>query len=105
MTIRRSEEHTSESSHSQISYAVFCFKRDTSHRDLHSTHTRPTPNLTRDPTDETVNATIRNAPALEALNSADLMLNLTRFLSLPDDQLEQNNFNIAVGKPVEYDHQ
>src|SRR2546427_1728676 len=31
----RSEEHTSESSHSQISYAVFCLKKKKSHGESH----------------------------------------------------------------------
>src|SRR5438034_6148695 len=38
-TIFRSEEHTSDSSHTVISYAVFCLKKKTRHT-THHTHDR-----------------------------------------------------------------
>src|SRR2546430_10721981 len=37
----RSEEHTSNSSHSQISYAVFCLKKKKTHSNEHHTMIRP----------------------------------------------------------------
>src|SRR5204862_1730452 len=34
----RSEEHTSESSHVEISYAVFCLKKKKKHKDVMTSH-------------------------------------------------------------------
>lgn len=56
--------------------------------------------FTVDPKDGTVNPNINNIPGLEALKTADLMVIFTRFLALPDDQLEHIYYYLAVGKPV-----
>src|SRR6478609_4263646 len=56
--------------------------------------------FTVDPKDGTVNPNINNIPGLEALKTADLMVIFTRFLALPDDQLEQIYNYLALGRPV-----
>ena len=56
--------------------------------------------FTVDPKDGTINPNINNIPGLEALKSADLMLIFTRFLNLPDDQMQQFADYLASGKPV-----
>jgi hypothetical protein len=38
--------------------------------------------------DGTINPNVNNVPGLEALKSADLMIVFTRFLNLPDDQMQ-----------------
>ena len=38
--------------------------------------------------DGTINPNVNNVPGLEALKSADLMIIFTRFLNLPDDQMQ-----------------
>ena len=48
----------------------------------------------------TINPTVNNIPGLEALQSADLMVIFTRFLNLPDDQMEQIAGYVEAGKPV-----
>lgn len=42
----------------------------------------------------------RNIPGLEALDSADLMIILTRFRALPDDQMKHVDDYLKAGKPV-----
>jgi len=42
----------------------------------------------------------RNIPGIEALNSADLMVILTRFRSLPDEQMKPIDDFLKAGKPV-----
>src|SRR5262245_45040767 len=56
--------------------------------------------FTVDPKDGTVNPNINNIPGLEALQTADLMVIFTRFLNLPDDQLQHIDDYLAQGKPV-----
>jgi hypothetical protein len=56
--------------------------------------------FTVDPKDGTVNPNINNIPGLEALKTADLLVIFTRFLNLPDDQLEHFDAYLASGKPV-----
>lgn len=56
--------------------------------------------FTVDPKDGTVNPNINNVPGLEALKSADLLLIFTRFLNLPDDQLQHIAEYVDAGKPV-----
>jgi type 1 glutamine amidotransferase len=56
--------------------------------------------FTVDPKDGSVNPTINNVPGLEALKSADLFVIFTRFLALPDDQLQHIADYLAAGKPV-----
>jgi type 1 glutamine amidotransferase len=56
--------------------------------------------FTVDPKDGTVNPNINNVPGLEALKDADLMVIFTRFLNLPDDQLQHVYYYLAAGKPV-----
>src|SRR2546430_10958522 len=46
-TLWRSEEHTLNSSHSQISYAVFCLKKKTRYKLIDSDLDRPRLQLTR----------------------------------------------------------
>jgi hypothetical protein len=41
-----------------------------------------------------------NIPGLEALDSADLMIILTRFRALPDEQMKHINDYLMAGKPV-----
>ncbi len=56
--------------------------------------------FTVDPKDGTVNPNINNIPGLDALKTADLMVIFTRFLNLPDDQLQHIADYLAAGKPV-----
>jgi hypothetical protein len=56
--------------------------------------------FTVDPKDGTVNPLINNIPGLEALKTADLMLIFSRFLDLPDDQMQLIADYVAQGKPV-----
>jgi type 1 glutamine amidotransferase len=56
--------------------------------------------FTVDPKDGTVNPNINNIPGLEALKTADLMVIFTRFLNLPDDQMQHVVDYLAAGKPV-----
>lgn len=56
--------------------------------------------FTVDPKDGTVNPNINNIPGLEALKDADLMVIFTRFLNLPDDQMQYVADYLAAGKPV-----
>jgi type 1 glutamine amidotransferase len=56
--------------------------------------------FTVDPKDGTVNPNINNIPGLEALKTADLMVIFTRFLNLPDEQMEHIANYLALGKPV-----
>ena len=56
--------------------------------------------FTVDPKDGTVNPNINNIPGLEALKTADLMVIFTRFLNLPDDQLQHVEDYLATGKPI-----
>jgi hypothetical protein len=42
----------------------------------------------------------KNIPGLEALDSADLMIILTRFRTLPDDQMKHFDDFLKAGKPV-----
>jgi hypothetical protein len=44
--------------------------------------------------------TPNNIPGLEALDSADLMIILTRFRALPDDQMKHVDNYLKAGKPV-----
>ncbi len=54
-----------------------------------------------DPKDGTINPTQSdNIPGLEALDSADLMVILTRFRDLPDDQMQHIVNYVESGKPV-----
>jgi trehalose utilization protein len=50
--------------------------------------------------DGLVNPTVNNIPGLEALKTADLMVIFTRFLNLPDDQMQHIVDYLAFGKPV-----
>ena len=50
--------------------------------------------------DGTVNPTVNNIPGLEALKTADLTVIFTRFLNLPDDQMQHVVDYLATGKPV-----
>jgi type 1 glutamine amidotransferase len=56
--------------------------------------------FTVDPKDGTVNPAVNNVPGLEALKDADLLVIFTRFLSLPDDQMQHFEDYLATGKPV-----
>ena len=56
--------------------------------------------FTLDPKDGTVNPNINNVPGIEALKDADLMVIFTRFLNLPDDQMQHVVDYVAAGKPV-----
>ena len=56
--------------------------------------------FTVDPNDGTVNPNINNVPGLEVLKDADLMVIFTRFLNLPDDQMQHVADYVAAGKPV-----
>src|SRR5204862_6069594 len=42
----------------------------------------------------------KNIPGIEALDSADLMIILTRFRALPDDQMKHVDDFLKAGKPV-----
>jgi type 1 glutamine amidotransferase len=53
-----------------------------------------------DPKDGTVNPNVNNVPGLDALKTADLLVIFTRFLNLPDDQLQHIDDYLAAGKPV-----
>jgi len=44
--------------------------------------------------------TLNNIPGIEALDSADLMIILTRFRALPDDQMKHVDDYLKAGKPV-----
>jgi type 1 glutamine amidotransferase len=56
--------------------------------------------FTVDPKSGTINPLINNVPGLEALKTADLMVIFTRFLNLPDEQLQQIADYLDTGKPV-----
>src|SRR5438876_8009774 len=56
--------------------------------------------FTVDPKTGTIDPNINNVPGLEALKSADLMVIFTRFLNLPDDQMQHIADYIDSGKPV-----
>ncbi|MDY3559639.1 ThuA domain-containing protein [Gemmata sp. JC673] len=56
--------------------------------------------FTVDPKDGTVNPNISNVPGLDALKTADLFVVFTRFLKLPDDQMQHIADYIDAGKPV-----
>ena len=56
--------------------------------------------FTVDPKDGTVNPAVNNVPGLEALKTANLMVIFTRFLALPDDQLQHVADYLARGGPV-----
>jgi type 1 glutamine amidotransferase len=56
--------------------------------------------FTVDPKDGTINPHVNNVPGLEALKTADLMVIFTRFLNLPDDQMQHVVQYIESGKPV-----
>jgi type 1 glutamine amidotransferase len=56
--------------------------------------------FTVDPKDGTINPNMNNIPGLEALKTADLMLIFTRFLDLPDEQMQHVADYLAAGKPV-----
>ena len=54
-----------------------------------------------DPKDGTINSTLQdNIPGLAALQSADLMVILTRFRALPDDQMKHIDAYLKRGGPV-----
>jgi type 1 glutamine amidotransferase len=48
----------------------------------------------------TINPNVNNIPGLDALKTADLMVIFTRFLNLPDDQMQHIALYLATGKPV-----
>lgn len=50
--------------------------------------------------DGTINPNVNNVPGLESLKSADLMVIFTRFLNLPDEQMQHIADYLAAGKPV-----
>ena len=50
--------------------------------------------------DGTINPTVNNIPGLKALKTADLIIIFTRFLNLPDDQMQHIVDYLATGKPV-----
>ncbi len=56
--------------------------------------------FTTDPKTGTINPTVNNIQGLEALKSADLMVIFTRFLDLPDAQMQHVADYVAAGKPV-----
>lgn len=56
--------------------------------------------FTVDPKDGTINPSVNNIPGLEALKTADLVVVFTRFLNLPDDQMQYVADYIESGKPV-----
>jgi type 1 glutamine amidotransferase len=56
--------------------------------------------FTVDPKSGTVNPNVNNIPGLEALQTADLLVIFTRFLDLPDDQMQHVADYLAAGKPV-----
>jgi len=54
-----------------------------------------------DPKDGTINPNQRdNTPGIEAIDSADLLILLTRFRDLPDDQMKHVVDYVEAGKPV-----
>src|SRR5436309_4162544 len=54
-----------------------------------------------DPKDGTINPDVRdNIPGLEALKTADLLILLTRFRDLPDEQMKFIVDYVESGKPV-----
>lgn len=54
-----------------------------------------------DPKDGTVNPEYaKNIPGLEALDSADLLILMTRFRDLPDDQMRHIVQYVEAGKPI-----
>ncbi|MEJ5276762.1 MAG: ThuA domain-containing protein [Thermogemmata sp.] len=55
---------------------------------------------TVDPQTGTINPNIGNIPGLNALEHADLMVIFTRFLNLPDEQMQHIVTYLARGKPV-----
>jgi hypothetical protein len=50
--------------------------------------------------DGTINPTVNNVPGLEALRTADLLVIFTRFLNLPDDQMQHIVNYLALSRPV-----
>ncbi len=56
--------------------------------------------FTVDPKTGILNPNIPHIPGLEALKTADLMVIFTRFLNLPDDQLQHIADYLDAGKPV-----
>src|SRR6188768_384480 len=56
--------------------------------------------FTVDPKTGVINPNVNNIPGLEALKTADLLVIFTRFLNLPDDQLQHIDAYLASGKPV-----
>lgn len=50
--------------------------------------------------DGTINPDVSNIPGLEALDSADLMVILTRFRDLPDEQMKHIADYVEAGKPI-----
>jgi hypothetical protein len=56
--------------------------------------------FTVDPADGTINPNINNVPGLEALKTADLLVIFTRFLNLPDEQMQHVVDYLDAGKPV-----
>jgi len=55
---------------------------------------------TVDPQTGTINPNIGNIPGLQALENADLMVIFTRFLNLPDEQMQHIVDYLSRGKPV-----
>jgi Trehalose utilisation len=54
-----------------------------------------------DPKDGTINPNVNNnIPGLEALKTADLMIILTRYRNLPDDQMKFVDAYVESGKPI-----
>lgn len=54
-----------------------------------------------DPKDGTINPNVRdNIPGLEALRTADLMILLTRFRDLPDEQMKEIAAYVEAGRPI-----
>ncbi len=53
-----------------------------------------------DPKNGTINPNVSNIPGLEALDTADLMVILTRFRDLPDDQMRHIADYVEAGKPI-----
>ena len=60
------------------------------HRAIHHRAERPAPST----------RTVNNIPGLEALKTADLMVIFTRFLNLPDEQMQHIADYLARGGPV-----
>src|SRR4029077_19657060 len=53
-----------------------------------------------DPKDGTINPNVSNIPGLEALTTADLMIILTRFRDLPDEQMKHIIDYVESGRPI-----